>query len=383
MYAAWNAQEKGVALETEWSKKFAAYREKYPELATEFLRRMSGEMPDDWQKKSSQYISDVQSKNETIASRKASQNCLNNFAACMPELLGGSADLTLSNLTRWTEAKTLSKETPGGNYIYYGVREFGMSAIMNGLALHGGFIPFGGTFLTFVDYARNAVRMAAIMKQRVIFVYTHDSIGLGEDGPTHQPVEHLAMLRLTPGLSVWRACDAVESAVAWQLALERRHMPTCLLFSRQNLPHQTRDKETVKNIARGAYVLMDSLGTPDVIIIATGSEVSLAVDAAKQLTQQNYRIRVVSMPSTDTFAMQDAAYQESVLPLAVTKRVAIEAGAKDYWYKYVGQQGKIIGLDRFGESAPGNQVFQALGITVDNLIKSITNFSAVPAEDFL
>jgi transketolase len=371
IYAAWDAKEMGASAEARWQKSFAEYKKAHPELAAEFLRRMSGELPANWHTNSTQYITALQTKGETVATRKASQNALNNFAQFLPELLGGSADLTGSNLTRWAGSKTLSKKTPDGNYLYYGVREFGMSAIMNGIALHGGFIPFGGTFLTFVDYARNAVRMAALMKQRVIFVYTHDSIGLGEDGPTHQPVEHVSMLRLTPGLSVWRPCDAVESAVAWQLALERKEAPTCLLFSRQTLPHHARDAKALAAISRGAYILVEPKGEPDTLILATGSEVSLAVAAASTLAEQGRKVRVVSMPSTDVFDAQDLAYQQSVLPPSVTRRVAVEAGAKDFWYKYVGQQGKIVALDRFGESAPADQVFKALGITVEAIIEVV------------
>lgn len=370
-YAAWNAQTKGKNLENEWQTKFNAYQKAFPELAEEFLRRMQGTLPDHWQEKSQQIIAAIHTKSENIASRKASQNVLGSFGPLLPELIGGSADLTCSNLTMWTGSKTVTAENQDGNYIYYGVREFGMSAIMNGLARHGGFIPYGGTFLTFLDYARNAVRMAALMKQRVIFVYTHDSIGLGEDGPTHQPIEHINMLRSTPNMSVWRPCDAVESAVAWQQAIERRDGPTCLLFSRQTLPHQHREEKTLANVARGGYVLLDCTGTPDAILIATGSEVSLAVNAAKELTQQGKRIRVVSMPSTDYFAAQDLHYQESVLPKSILARVAIEAGNTDFWYRYVGIHGKVIGADCYGESAPAPDVFKALGITVEHIVQAV------------
>jgi transketolase len=371
IYSAWNAREKGAALENTWQDNFATYQKAFPELAAEFSRRMRGEFPANWQTQATQIINDIHNKAENIATRKASQNTLNHFGALLPELLGGSADLTGSNLTMWPGSKAITPKDWNGNYIYYGVREFGMSAIMNGIACHGGFIPYGGTFLTFCDYARNAVRMAALMKQRAIFVYTHDSIGLGEDGPTHQPIEHINMLRITPNMSIWRPCDAVESVVAWQQAIERKDGPTALLFSRQALPHQYRDEATLKNIARGGYVLVGCNGTPDAIIIATGSEVQLAVNAAKKLSAQNKKIRVVSMPSTDHFAAQDKAYQESVLPKAVTARVAIEAGNTDFWHRYVGTQGKIIGIDRYGESAPAPEVYKALGITVENVVRAV------------
>jgi transketolase len=318
-----------------------------------------------------QFTEQTQNKTEHIATRKASQNCINILAQQLPELIGGSADLTGSNLTLWSAATTLSAENPGGNYLYYGVREFGMSAIMCGIALHGGFIPFGGTFLTFVDYARNAIRMAALMKQRVIFVYTHDSIGLGEDGPTHQPIEHIGMLRLTPQVSLWRPCDAVESAVAWQMAIAKQDGPTCLLFSRQGLPQQSRDKQTLENIHRGGYILKECEGQPDAILIATGSEVSLAVESGKILEEQGKNIRIVSMPSTDVFDHQSAEYRQKVLPNQITARVAIEAGAKDIWYKYVGLAGKIVGLNRFGESAPAPQVYQELGITKEAIVQAV------------
>lgn len=369
IYAAWDAKTKGLREETTWNTLFSKYQQAFPELAAEFLRRTQGELPANWAQKSAQFILNTHHKAENIATRKASQNALNGFGPLLPELMGGSADLTGSNLTLWSGSKTITKQNYDGNYIFYGVREFGMSAIMNGMAFHG-FIPYGGTFLTFSDYARNAVRMAALMKRRVIFVYTHDSIGLGEDGPTHQPIEHINMLRMTPNMSLWRPCDAVESAVAWQQAIQRKDGPTCLLFSRQTLPHQHREDETLPLIARGGYVLQNPVGTPQAIIIATGSEVSLAVAAAKILTEQGKKIRVVSMPSTDVFAAQDSAYQESVLPKAVTARIVIEAGSKDFWYKYVGLNGKIIGIDHFGESAPAAEVFKALGITVENVVNA-------------
>jgi transketolase len=366
IYAAWNAKAKGAAEEAAWNQKFEAYQINYPELAAELLRRVRGALPAEFSAQAQQFIAATQAKAENIASRKASQNCIEHYAPLLPELLGGSADLTGSNLTNWSGTKALTKADPGGNYIHYGVREFGMSAIMNGIALHGGFIPYGGTFLTFVDYARNAVRMAAIMKQRVIFVYTHDSIGLGEDGPTHQPIEHLTMLRATPDLAVWRPCDTTETAVAWQLALERQQGPTCLIFSRQNLTPQVRTPDTINNIQRGGYILVDCEGIPEIIIIATGSEVGLAIDAAKTIQK---RVRVVSMPSTDAFDQQPEAYQQSVLPDSVTARVAIEAGSPNSWYKYVGNKGKIVGLNHYGASAPATDLYKAFGFTVKNVIQ--------------
>lgn len=367
IYRAWDGREKGTALETEWNKKFKAYQQAYPELAADFLRRIRGDLPANWPEKSAAFIQTVYNKAENIATRKASQNALNGYGPLLPELFGGSADLTGSNLTLWSGSKPITRTFWDGNYLYYGVREFGMSAIMNGMSGHGGFIPYGGTFLTFSDYARNAVRMAALMKRKVIFVYTHDSIGLGEDGPTHQPIEHAAMLRMTPNMSLWRPCDAVEASIAWQKAIERNAGPTCLLFSRQTLPHQHTDKKAFENIARGGYVLVECQGTPQAILIATGSEVALAVASAKILSEQGKRIRVVSMPSTDTFAAQDLNYQETVLPKNVLTRIVIEAGSTDFWYKYVGLNGAIIGLDRFGESAPANDVFKTLGLTVENI----------------
>jgi transketolase len=376
IYAAWNARKKGTALENNWQDQFTTYQKEFPELAAELLRRMNGELPTEWQTKSVQILNTIHTKAENLATRKASQNVLANFGPLLPELIGGSADLTLSNLTMWSGCKTITPENWNGNYIFYGVREFGMSAIMNGIACHGGFIPYGGTFLTFCDYARNAVRMAALMKQRAIFVYTHDSIGLGEDGPTHQPIEHINMLRITPNMSIWRPCDAVESAVAWEQAIERNDGPTALLFSRQTLPHQHREEIILKNIARGGYILVDCKGTPDAIIIATGSEVHLAVDAAKELSAQNKKIRVVSMPSTDHFAAQDQSYQEAVLPKAVIARVAVEAGNTDFWHRYVGTHGKIIGIDRYGESAPAADVFKTFGFTVENVVKTVWELMA-------
>ncbi len=366
-YESWDARSKGEELEKKWQKLFVDYQKTYPELAKEFTRRMERQLPENWATQSEKLIHEMQQKKETIATRKASQICLNHLAEILPELMGGSADLTGSNLTNWQGVKAFSKETPEGQYIFYGVREFGMSAIMNGLALHGGILPFGGTFLTFSDYARNALRLAALMRQRVIFVYTHDSIGLGEDGPTHQPVEHAPSLRLTPHLSLWRPCDTTESAVAWQQAITHQG-PTCLLFSRQNLPFQERTEEAVANIKRGGYILFDCVGQPDLIMIATGSEVSLAIDSAKELAKAGEKIRVVSMPSTDVFLSQDIAYQEEVLPKAVMARIAIEAAASDGWYKFVGCRGKVIGLDHFGASAPAKEVFKACGFTVEHIL---------------
>ena len=373
IYAGWDARPKGAAAEKAWTEKFAAYKQAFPDLAAEFERRViKGELPKDWNAKAEEFIQGVAAKAETIASRKASQNAINGFAPVLPELLGGSADLAGSNLTLWKGSKGVSNTVSDGNYIYYGVREFGMSAIMNGIALHGGFIPYGATFLMFSEYARNALRMAALMKQRVLFVYTHDSIGLGEDGPTHQPVEQTATLRLIPNMSLWRPCDAVESAVAWKFAIERRQGPTSLIFSRQNLPHQARDAQTLANIKRGGYVLSEAAnGKPEAILIATGSEVGLAMEAQKLLAAKGKQVRVVSMPSTDTFDAQDAAYREAVLPKAVTKRVAVEAGVTDGWYKYVGLGGRVIGLNRFGESAPAGVLFKEFGFTADNVAKTV------------
>ena len=367
IYAAWDAKEAGQAKEAAWNEKFAAYAKAYPELAAEFKRRMSGELPANWATESKKFIEQLQANPAKIASRKASQNALEAFGKVLPEFMGGSADLAPSNLTIWSGSKSLSDDL-AGNYIHYGVREFGMSAIMNGIALHGGFIPYGATFLMFVEYARNAVRMAALMKIRSVFVYTHDSIGLGEDGPTHQPVEQMASLRVTPNMSTWRPCDQVESAVAWQYALERKDGPSALIFSRQNLAQQPRTAEQLANIAKGAYVLKDCAGQPELIFIATGSEVELAVAAADQLTAAGRKVRVVSMPSTDAFDKQDAAYRESVLPAAVSARVAVEAGIADYWYKYVGLNGAVVGMTTFGESAPAELLFKEFGFTVENVV---------------
>ncbi|RYU70624.1 transketolase [Aliivibrio finisterrensis] len=370
VYAEWDAKEAGAAKEASWNEKFAAYEAAYPELAAEFTRRVNGDLPKEWEEKASAIIADLQANPANIASRKASQNALEAFGAMLPEFMGGSADLAPSNLTMWSGSKSLTAEDFSGNYIHYGVREFGMTAIMNGIALHGGFVPYGATFLMFMEYARNAMRMAALMKVQNIQVYTHDSIGLGEDGPTHQPVEQIASLRLTPNMSTWRPCDQVESAVAWKLAIERRDGPSALIFSRQNLAQQDRDAEQVANIAKGGYILKDCEGQPELIFIATGSEVQLAVEAAAQLTAEGKAVRVVSMPATDAFDKQDEAYRESVLPSAVTKRVAIEAGIADFWYKYVGLNGKIIGMTTFGESAPAEQLFEMFGFTTENAVKT-------------
>lgn len=374
IYAGWDAKAKGAAAEEAWNGKFAAYAAAYPAEAAEFKRRMAGELPANWAEESLKAIQAIADKAESPATRVASKNALDAFGALLPELFGGSADLTPSNNTFHKSSKHIS---PGhgkaqdfsGNYLSYGVREFGMSAIMNGIALHGGFIPYGGTFLMFSEYARNALRMAALMNVQSIFVYTHDSIGLGEDGPTHQPVEQIPTLRMIPRMSVWRACDAVETAVSWKHALEYKG-PSCLIFSRQNLKHQARTPEQIANIAKGGYILKDTDGTPDVIVIATGSEVDLAMQAA---AQSDKKVRVVSMPSTDVFDAQDAAYKESVLPAAVTARVAVEAATGDGWYKYVGLNGKVVCMNTFGESAPAGQLFKQFGFTVENVLAAINS----------
>ena len=371
IYADWNAAEAGSHAENEWNERLAAYSKAYPELAADLLRRLSGDLPADFSEKADAYIADVAAKGDTIASRKASQNSLNTYGPMLPELLGGSADLAGSNLTLWSGAKGVEKNDASGNYLFYGVREFGMSAMMNGIALHGGFIPYGATFLVFMEYARNALRMAALMKQRAIHVYTHDSIGLGEDGPTHQPIEQVANLRHTPNMSCWRPCDAVESAVAWKAALERTDGPSALVFSRQNLPHQARTDAQISDIARGGYILRDTEGEPEAILIATGSEVGLAMDAAEALAAEGKQVRVVSMPETNLFDKQDAAYRESVLPAAVTARVAVEALQADFWYKYVGLNGKIVGMTTFGESAPAGELFKHFGFTTENVAETV------------
>ncbi|MDM8752759.1 transketolase [Morganella morganii] len=367
IYTEWDAKKAGTAAESEWDVKFAHYEKAFPELAREYRRRVNGELPAQWEADANAFIQNLQDNPASIASRKASQNALEAFGKVLPEFMGGSADLAPSNLTMWSGSAPIN-EDKAGNYIHYGVREFGMSAIMNGIALHGGFIPYGATFLMFVEYARNAVRMAALMKIRSIFVYTHDSIGLGEDGPTHQPVEQIASLRVTPNMSTWRPCDQVESAVAWKYAIERKNGPTSLIFSRQNLAQQPRTAQQLADIEKGAYILKDCAGQPDVILIATGSEVELAVKAYEQLTAEGRKARVVSMPSTDAFDKQDAAYRESVLPSAVTARVAVEAGIADYWFKYTGMQGAIVGMHSFGESAPAGQLFSEFGFTVENVV---------------
>ncbi|NWF37394.1 transketolase [Mariprofundus sp. KV] len=367
VYAGWDNKEAGAAAESEWEARFAAYAAEFPAEAAEFTRRINNELSADWDAGADAFIAEVAAKGETIASRKASQNAIEGLAKITPEFLGGSADLAGSNLTLWSGAVPVIKD-PAGNYVNYGVREFGMAAMINGVALHGGFVPYGATFLMFSEYARNALRMAALMKVRHIEVFTHDSIGLGEDGPTHQPVEQTATLRMIPNMDVWRPCDAVESAVSWKVAIKNQTGPTSLIFSRQNLPHQDRTAEQIKLIERGGYILKDSNGTPDVIIIATGSEVSLAMEAA---AASDKNIRVVSMPSTNAFDNQDAAYRESVLPSSVTARVAVEAGVTGFWAKYVGLNGKVIGIDTFGESAPAGELFKMFGITTEAVIAAV------------
>jgi transketolase len=369
---AWDCTEKGFSAETAWKELLVGYEEEYPELAMELIRRLKGQLPGYFKEKADDYISHLQANPENIASRKASQNCLEAFGSLLPELIGGSADLTGSNLTNWSGSTPIS-EKADGNYIYYGVREFGMTAIASGIALHGGFVPYTATFLIFMEYARNAVRMAALMQQQSIFVYTHDSIGQGEDGPTHQPIEQLANLRTTPNMSVWRPCDSVESAVAWKAAIERSVGPTSLVFSRQGLPHQARTDEQVANIARGGYVLLDCEGTPEVIVIATGSEVSICVNAVTALNADGEKVRLVSMPSVDVFESQDPAYQESVIPNAVRKRLAVEAAGSEYWAKFVGLDGKVIGMHTFGESAPGGELMAHFGFTAENVANTVVS----------
>lgn len=366
--AEWDARAAGARAEAAWSERFAAYRAAFPELAVEFERRMAGELPEQFARQASEYIAEVAAKGDTIASRKASQNSLNAYGPLLPELLGGSADLAGSNLTLWKGCKSISADDASGNYLHYGVREFGMSAIMNGVALHGGFVPYGATFLIFMEYARNAVRMSALMKQRVLYVFTHDSIGLGEDGPTHQPIEQLASLRYTPGLDTWRPADAVESAVAWKYAIERADGPSALVFSRQNLEHQPRSQQQVEDIARGGYILRDCEGEPELILIATGSEVGLAAQVQARLSEQGRRVRLVSMPSTSVFDRQDAEYRQKVLPVQVGARIAVEAAHADFWFKYVGLEGRVLGMTTFGESAPAGQLFELFGFTLDNLL---------------
>ncbi|AMA64795.1 Transketolase 1 [Candidatus Arsenophonus lipoptenae] len=364
---AWNACTIGKKKEVIWREKFASYKNSYLQLADEFIRRINGTLPINWSSVVKNFIEKIQHNPDNISSRKASQNTLDVFGHILPELLGGSADLAQSNLTMWSNSKSI-KHDPSGNYIHYGVREFGMSGIINGIALHGGFIPYGATFLMFLEYARNAVRMAALMKIHSIFIYTHDSIGLGEDGPTHQPIEQLASLRMTPNISTWRPCDQVESIISWQYAIERKDGPSALIFSRQVLCYQSRDSNQLSNIIKGGYVLRDSTEQPELILIATGSEVELAVKAYEKLTIDGYNIRVVSMPSTDTFDKQDLDYRESVLPSSVTARLVIEAGIPDYWYKYIGTTGSVIGICTFGASAPSKVLFKKFGFTIENVI---------------
>jgi transketolase len=370
VYAGWDNKEQGQAAEQSWDEKFAAYAAAYPELASEYKRRVNNELPAEWEAKSSAYIADLQANQGNIATRKASQNCIEAYGAILPELLGGSADLAPSNLTMWSGTKAITADDATGNYLHYGVREFAMAAIINGIALHKGFVPYGATFLMFMEYARNALRMSALMKQRSIQVFTHDSIGLGEDGPTHQPVEQIASLRLTPNMNTWRPCDSVESAVAWKFAIESVDAPSSLIFSRQNLKPQARDAQQLADVAKGGYVLLDSATSAEIILIATGSEVELAMQAAAELTASGKAVRVVSIPCTEQFELQSAEYKESVLPAAVTKRVAIEAGIADYWYKYVGLNGAVIGMTTFGESAPADQLFEMFGFTVKNVVET-------------
>lgn len=371
--AAWCAREVGAAREVDWSERFTAYRTAHPALAAEYERRMNGDLPTDWQVGASTFIDSMVNAGESVASRQASRQALDGFGPMLPELIGGSADLAGSNLTIWSGASPITADDARGNYIYFGVREFGMSAMTNGLALHGGFLPYCATFLVFSDYARNAIRLSALMKIRAVFVYTHDSIGLGEDGPTHQPIEHAEALRVIPNLSVWRPCDSVETAIAWQAAIERRDGPTTLLLSRQGLAFQARSSHQLADVRRGGYVLHDGAGPLDAIIIATGSEVSLAMAAVKNLEEMGHSVRVVSLPSTDIFDRQEAAYRDKVLPPMVTVRVAVEAGVSHGWFRYVGTHGQVIGLDTYGESAPAKTVFEHFGFTVDNVVGVVSS----------
>ena len=371
VYTAWDAKAKGSASEAAWNDVFASYAAKYPTEAAELKRRVNGDLPAEFLAQADAYIAEVNAKGETIATRKASQNAIQAFAPLLPEILGGSADLAGSNLTLWKGAKGVESD-PAGNYVHYGVREFGMTAIANGVALHGGFIPYVATFLMFIEYARNAVRMSALMKQRVIHVYTHDSIGLGEDGPTHQPVEQIASLRGTPNLNTWRPCDTVEASISWKSALTRKEGPTALIFSRQNLPFQTRTQAQIENVVKGGYVLAEEKGELKAIIIATGSEVSLAMEAYAQLDG----VRVVSMPCAEEFVKQDAAYREAVLPSNIRARVAVEAGHVDYWWKFVGLDGKVIGMSTYGESAPAKDLFQFFGITTEAVVGAVKELTA-------
>lgn len=368
VYAGWNASDKGASAEQAWNDALARYEEAEPVKAAELKRRLAGELPADFLAKADAYIAACQEGSAEVASRKASQNTLNAYGPLLPELLGGSADLAGSNLTIWSGSKAIADKDASGNYLHYGVREFGMAAIMNGIALHGGFVPYGATFLIFMEYARNAVRMSALMKQRALFVFTHDSIGLGEDGPTHQPVEQLSNLRHTPNMDVWRPCDTVESAIAWKAAITRADGPSSLIFSRQGLPHQQRDTQQVADVSKGGYILSDCEGEPELIFIATGSEVGLAQNAAANLRDQGRKVRVVSMPSTDVFDRQPADYRQKVLPVEVGARIAIEAGIADFWYKYVGLDGRIVGMESFGESAPAGQLFEEFGFTLENVL---------------
>jgi len=371
VYAGWDAKEKGQQAEAAWNKKFSTYKSAYPELAAEYERRIIGDLPSNWEVDAAAFVSAVNAEAKTTATRLSSLATIEGYAKLLPEIFGGSADLGCSNMTEWSGYKPMRADKPDANYVNYGVREFGMSAIMNGLALHGGVIPFGATFLMFSEYARNALRMASLMKIRSIFVYTHDSIGLGEDGPTHQPIEQTATLRLIPGMQVWRPCDAVETAISWKAAIERKDGPSVLVFSRQNLPHINRTQDQIDAVTRGGYVLADCDGQPEAIIIATGSEVELAIKAAEVLSANGKKIRVVSMPSTNVFDAQDVTYKESVLPASVTKRLAVEAGVTDGWWKYVGSNGRVMGLDRFGESAPAGLLFKEFGFTVENVVSNV------------
>ncbi|MBU2872263.1 transketolase [Colwellia sp. E2M01] len=373
IYAQWDRKEKGQQSQTSWNDKFAAYKAAHPALAKEYERRViNGELPSEFEEKANAFIQQCHESSENIASRKASQNAIEAFGSILPEMLGGSADLAGSNLTLWSGSKGI-QEDAAGNYIFYGVREFGMSSIMNGISLHGGFVNYGATFMMFMEYARNAVRMSALMGIQNIFVYTHDSIGQGEDGPTHQPIEQLSNLRTTPNLTTWRPCDATETAVSWKAAVQNQKAPTALIFSRQGLPAMSRTQAQVSDIAKGAYILVDCTGTPDVILMATGSEVGLAVDSAKALTEQGKNVRVVSMPSTNVFDAQSSEYKEAVLPASVTKRVAIEAAHVDFWAKYVGLSGAVVGMTTFGESAPGNVLLEHFGFTVDNVVNTVNS----------
>lgn len=376
VYAGWDARSSGSAAESDWNERFSFYQKSHPELATEYSRRMRGDLPENWQQSVDSAIAELQENGASVATRKASQIALDAYGPLLPELIGGSADLAGSNNTIWKQSVDIREGTAGGNYIYFGVREFGMTAICNGLGLHGGFIPYNATFLVFSDYARNAVRMSALIPAHNIHVYTHDSIGLGEDGPTHQPVEHVSALRLIPNLSVWRPCDTVESAVAWKCAIEESSGPSALIFTRQNLPHQQRDDEQVAAIGRGGYILREAGGSCDAIIIATGSEVGLAMAAADELSIQNINVRVVSMPNPGRFMAQERVYRESVLPSDCKARVAVEAGVRHYWHPFVGDHGRIIGIDSFGASAPASELFEFYGLTVNNVSKAVQELLA-------